>query len=154
VKTACCTSPNRISVLSRLRRVGSASATYGGSRAQLSIPRTGETTCRVAPCNRKVKEFGQAVSSRADFSLIVQVLSETSLCGGGEWASCHGKGCTPRWARVSPPSRGGLKRVPNHEPGINARIVDALAWTVANVLIMHYRRLSKAPRAQPKEEMP
>jgi len=80
VKTACCTSPNRISVLSRLRRVGSASATYGGSRAQLSIPRTGETTCRVAPCNRKVKEFGQAVSSRADFSLIVQVLSETSLC--------------------------------------------------------------------------
>jgi len=47
-----------------------------------------------------------------------------------------------------------LKRVPNREPGINARIVDALAWIVANVLIMHYRRLSKAPRAQPKEEMP
>jgi len=72
VKTACCTSPNRISVLSRLRRVGSASATYGGSLALLESSRTEDPTCRVAPCNRKVWEHGQTVSSLEGSSLIVR----------------------------------------------------------------------------------
>jgi len=80
VKTACCTSPNRISVLSSLRRVGSASATYGGSLVGLPISRTEEAICGVALRNRKVQECDQIQSSPASSSLIVRALRETSLC--------------------------------------------------------------------------